>query len=247
MLAYDPGIAVAYDVLLTSLSLATAALVTCGGLTVAVHFPSRNGAAAGGAIVGGGVACMHYLGMWALQVPGHVTWTLPIVLASIIMGVLLGAAALIVAMRQDDRRATIGAAVLLTLAIVSHHFTAMGAVQIVPDPTIVIDKLSMSPVWLAAMVAAGALAILGVGLIRAFADNRLDAHSSRLADALDNLAVGILVFDADERLLVCNKPYMELYKVPPEVVRPGHGTLHRAVALPHQQWNVPREPQSVSL
>jgi hypothetical protein len=27
------------------------------------------------------------------------------------------------------------AALLLTLAIVSHHFTAMGAVEIVPDPT----------------------------------------------------------------------------------------------------------------
>ena len=52
-----------------------------------------------------------------------------------------------------------------------------------------------------------------------------DLQSTRLASALDNLSIGLLIFDADERILVCNKPYREMYDVPPHVVTPGHGSL----------------------
>ena len=42
--------------------------------------------------------------------------------------------ALVVAARRDDRNHTLAATGLLTIAIVSHHFTAMGAVTLVADP-----------------------------------------------------------------------------------------------------------------
>ena len=74
MLAYDPGISIAYGIGLTALSLIAAASVTAAGLGIAAAYPTPGGAAAGGGIVGAGVACMHYLGMWALEVPGHVSW-----------------------------------------------------------------------------------------------------------------------------------------------------------------------------
>src|SRR6185437_16798636 len=60
MLAYDPGVAISYSVVLTGLSLLVAAVVTGLGLTLAVCWPTRSGAALAGAVVGGGVACMHY-------------------------------------------------------------------------------------------------------------------------------------------------------------------------------------------
>src|SRR5882724_10393235 len=69
MLAYDPGLSVAYDVSLTALSFVAAGTVTSAGLGFAVMGPARFGAPVGGAIVGAGVACMHYIGMFALQVP----------------------------------------------------------------------------------------------------------------------------------------------------------------------------------
>ena len=112
-----------------------AVAVTAIGLGVAVYAPGRWGAAVGGGIVGAGVACMHYLGMFAVEVPGRVTWSLDLVIVSITLGMLLGMAALEIAVRRHDVRAMLLAALLLTLAIVSHHFTAMGAVLIVPDPT----------------------------------------------------------------------------------------------------------------
>jgi len=178
MLAYDPGITTAYDIGLTVLSLGAAAVITGSGLSVAIYSPIRWGAPIGGGIVGAGIACMHYLGMWALEVPGRVTWRLDLVVFSVAFGMIFGMGALLIAVRRNDTRGTVGAAVLLTLAIVSHHFTAMGAVEILPDPTRAITNFSFSPTALAIAVAAVAVAVLGMSLIGAIADHRLAARTS---------------------------------------------------------------------
>src|SRR5262245_49241304 len=145
MLAYEPGIPIAYSVSLLALSLTAAALVTGVGLGVSLASRARWAAAVGGGIVGAGVAAMHYTGMWAVQVPGHITWDPALITASIAFGIVFGMGALAIAVRRDEVQATLIAALLLTLAIVSHHFTAMGAVEIVPDPTRLVDVFSLSP------------------------------------------------------------------------------------------------------
>ena len=48
---------------------------------------------------------MHYLGMEALQLPGHVHWDLALVAASIVLGMVLGMAALMVAVPWQSVRA----------------------------------------------------------------------------------------------------------------------------------------------
>jgi NO-binding membrane sensor protein with MHYT domain len=115
-------------------------------------------------VVGAGVGAMHYTGMWALEVPGRITWDVPLVTSSVGLGMVFGAAALASAVRGDEIRTTLVAALLLTLAIVSHHFTAMGAVEILPDPTRVIDAFSLSPTALALAIANAAVAVLGMSL-----------------------------------------------------------------------------------
>jgi NO-binding membrane sensor protein with MHYT domain/methyl-accepting chemotaxis protein len=228
MLAYDPGVSIAYDIGLTALSLIAAAVVTAGGLAVAVYVPARWGAPLGGAIVGGGIACMHYTGMWAVELPGRVSWWPGLVAVSVALGILFGTFALFVAARRDTLRAMVIAAVLLTLAIVSHHFTAMAAVEIVPDPTRVITAFSLSPGALAIAVASAAMAVLGLSLISAFTDRRLDANSRLLATALNNMTQGVVMFDRAQRLVVCNDRYLEMYALSREIVRPGR-TLREIV------------------
>src|ERR1700752_2230129 len=71
MLAYEPGVDLAYDITLTALSLILAMLITGSGLAIAVTGQFRWKAAVGGAIVGAGVASMHYTGKLALQLPGR--------------------------------------------------------------------------------------------------------------------------------------------------------------------------------
>ena len=198
-----------------------AVFVTCIGLGVAVYYPQSWAAPVGGGLVGAGVACMHYLGMWAVELPGRVTWSLDLVIASIALGMLLGIAALAVAVRRNDLRSVLLAALLLTLAIVSHHFTAMGAIEIVPDPSRDITALSLSPTALALAVASAAVAILSMSLISAFADRRLGDKSLLLATALNNMTQGVVMFDAAERLVICNDRYLEMYNLSRDFVKPG--------------------------
>src|SRR5262245_4692292 len=221
MLAYEPGFPIAYSLSLTVLSLAAAAFITGFGLGIAVYGYARWAPALAGAVVGGGIAAMHYTGMYAVEIPGRVTWQFPLVLASIIFGMVLGALALVVAIRSYRRRDAALAAVLLTLAIVSHHFTAMGAVEIVPDPARSIDALTLSLGVLAIAIASAAMAILCISLVGAFAGRRLDESSSFLAIVINNMTQGVILFDAHERILVCNDRYIEMYGLSPDVVKPG--------------------------
>ncbi len=221
MLAYHPGVPIAYNIDLTALSLLVAAIVTAGGLAIGVLRPSRWGAAIGGGVIGAGVACMHYLGMWAVELPGRVAWDIPLVVASIVIGMALGMAALTVAVWRHGVRALLLSALLLTLAIVSHHFTAMGAVEIVPDPTRTFTALSLSPALLAIAVTSVTVAILGISLISAFADRRLDDKGYLLNIALNNMTQGVVMFDAANRLVVANDRYLEIYGLSPDVVKPG--------------------------
>ena len=242
MLAYDPGIPIAYHVGFTVLSLLVAAAITGIGLAVAVFLPGLRGALIGGGIVGAGVACMHYLGMWALEIPGRVTWHLDLIAASIVFGLLLGMAALAVALRGMGLGSLLSAALLLTLAIVSHHFTAMGAVEIIPDPTRTFAALALSPASLALAVASSAVAILGISLICAFADRRIDDKALLLDTALNNMTQGVVMFDASGRLVVSNEQYIKMYGLSPDLVKPGatlldvvryrmnSGTLHGSSA-----------------
>src|SRR6188768_3180383 len=83
MLAYDPGVAIAYNVALTAFSLVLAVVVTGFGLALAVQVQRTWSGVVGGCIVGAGVACMHYTGMWAVELPGHVTWSIDLVIVSV--------------------------------------------------------------------------------------------------------------------------------------------------------------------
>ncbi|PDT72795.1 bifunctional diguanylate cyclase/phosphodiesterase [Bradyrhizobium sp. C9] len=255
MLAYEPGVPTGYGIVLTALSLAVAMMLTSVGLGLAASDSSPWRAPVGGAVIGAGIASMHYLGMWALEVPGHVVWSLDLVVASIVLGMLFGYAALSVAVRYQDRWMSLVAAMLLTLAIVSHHFTAMGAVEIVPDPLLAPEALSLSPAFLAIVIAGVALSVLGMSLVGVLADRRLalrtrrfeeiisqlslarqqveasqkelEEQRFRLDTAINHMGEGLCMFDAEKRLVVCNERYAKMYRLPPELLLPG--TAHREI------------------
>src|SRR5581483_9091465 len=221
MLAYNPGIPVGYDLAFTLLSLVIAATITAIGLTIAVSVEKPWAAAAGGGVVGIGIICMHYVGMLALDVPGYVTWHWDLVTASIIAGTAISAAAIVYASRDQRFSTLLIAAVLLTAAIAIMHFTGMGAVEIIPDPTRRIDPLSLSPLWLALAVSSATMAVLGTSAVAAIADGRVREQNERLETALNNMSHGLCMFDASGRLVICNKPFLERYRLSPETVKPG--------------------------
>jgi methyl-accepting chemotaxis protein len=218
MLAYEPGVPVAYAILPTAFSLLVAIAITALGIGIGTR--GKTWAPAGGLIVALGVAAMHFLGMQALEVPGQIGWSLDLVVASILIGAVLAMAALVVAVRPRTVFTTFSAAVLLTLAIALLHFTAMGAVEITPDPSRTLSASSLSPMWLAAVVISLAAAVLSTSLIGAFAD-RFQRTNAQLAMALNNMPQGLCMFDGAFQLVVCNDRYRNLYDLTLEQTVPG--------------------------
>src|SRR5262249_48068559 len=92
-----------------------------------------------------------------------------------------------------------------------------GAVEIIPDPTRVINTFSLSPASLALAIAGVATAILSASLASAFVDGRLREQNRWLGAALNNMSEGLCMFDASARLILWN----ERYGLPREIVRPG--------------------------
>jgi methyl-accepting chemotaxis protein len=58
------------------------------------------------------------------------------------------------------------------------------------------------------------------GLVNA-AGRPFDRRSLLLTTAIDNMSQGLVMFDAAERLVVCNRRYIEMYGLSPAIVKPG--------------------------
>jgi diguanylate cyclase (GGDEF)-like protein/PAS domain S-box-containing protein len=213
MLAFSPSLPTAYNVVLTAVSLIAAVVLTGIGLGAALLSGLAAAPWIGGAIVGGGIAVMHYTGMAAFEVAGTIAWNRELVAASILLGGLLGAGSLWVAMRSTSLRIKFTGASLLTLAICSHHFTAMGAVAITPDPAVALSPSAIRTEWLAIGVAFVSLAILLLAVVALSLDIRERRRSSlemeRMRDLTDAAVEGLVLCDGDT-IVTVNQSFVRL-------------------------------------
>jgi diguanylate cyclase (GGDEF)-like protein/PAS domain S-box-containing protein len=139
------------------------------------------------------------------------------VVASVILGLVWAAAALYAACQPVGKGRTLLAAMLLTVAIVTMHFTAMGAVQFVPDPTRAPASLLFSPDALALVLAGAAAIILGMCFVAAIGDRRTNDKLQRqkllLDAALTNMSQGLCMFDAGGGIILFNDRYAQLTRM----------------------------------
>jgi len=90
---------------------------------------------------------------------------------------------------------------------------------------------------LISVAGASALAIAGVliAIVRKLLEQhrasreRLTLEKQRLDRAVNNMTQGLLLFDAERRLVVCNERYIEMYGLSPDVVKPG-SSFHDIIA-----------------
>jgi len=169
-LAYEPGIPVGYDIGLTSLSIAIAMAVTWAGMVVALRYRMPE---IGGAIMGGAVGAMHYVGMAALRMPAVLHWNFSFVGLSLAIGICLAALALHALASGTSLRCRMAGTTLLVLAICGLHFTAMAAVVLEPDSSIAVSGQVMAPELLAIAIAAVTVLIVALGLSSAYVDDQL--------------------------------------------------------------------------
>jgi NO-binding membrane sensor protein with MHYT domain len=126
------GQQIRYNVPVTILSMLIAVLVVGIGIFT-VGF-SRPGAwrplLLGGAIIGIGVASMHYIGMAAIRVPDSLVYNPVLVAVSVVIAVIAGTAALWAALRLDSLWSAIIASMIMGVAVSSMHYTGMAALSV---------------------------------------------------------------------------------------------------------------------
>jgi diguanylate cyclase (GGDEF)-like protein/PAS domain S-box-containing protein len=209
MLAYNPGVNTGYDLRLTLLSLICAIGLSAGGIEIGISRGFRYSSLAGGAVLGAGIAAMHFLGMMALDLPGRIIWAPDLVSLAIGFAVTLSAATMWAVNQPTgdaaekhwpgNRWITRAAPLLLTLAIVSLHFTAMGAITVRPDPTRAIGGLALSPGSMSLAITMAAIAVLALCAFAVISGRRLDLmrdESNRrfrvLLEGLEDTAIFLL-------------------------------------------------------
>jgi diguanylate cyclase (GGDEF)-like protein/PAS domain S-box-containing protein len=217
MLAFSPGMPSGYNIALTLLSLFAAILLTGAGLVMAVSAMRDAGAWLGGAIVGGGIAAMHYTGMAAFEIQGHIIWNPVLVAVSIALGGLLAAAALPVGLRSAALKWKFLGALILTIAICSHHFTGMAAAAIVPDPTIEISSAALPAGLLSVGVAFASFVIIALalaGVTIQMRDRRRSELETERMRGLANAAVEGLVVCDGQTIVTVNNSFATLIGSP---------------------------------
>lgn len=227
MLAYDGGVPVAYEPASTLASLVVSIVLSASAFIISSRGEELD-VVVGGVILGAAIGTMHYLGMSALSVPGSLLWDRELTAASVVLGASISVGALMVFHRETGLRATVSAACILALAICSLHFTAMGAVSVHLDPTVVFAASDLNRAMLAMAIAvvtfivllsANAAALLQRAQMRC--ETTLRDQNLRFQAAIDHLPVGLSMFDAEERLIICNPAYRAIYDLDDVLTHPG--------------------------
>ena len=105
--------------------------------------------------------------------------------------------------------ALIGCACLPASFALFHYAVPLGAWAVAaPEPVVSAFAAGLTTVLV--------LLIAGIWLTR-----RLQVDNTRMRVAINNMSQGLCMFDGNERLVICNRRYMDLYKLPEEVVKPG--------------------------
>jgi methyl-accepting chemotaxis protein len=93
-------------------------------------------------------------------------------------------------------------------------------------------------------VACGVCLLAGIAVAVFF--NRMRSRGQRdkgrlLELALNNMSQGVVMFDAEARLVVCNERYLSIYDLPRNIVKPG-ARLADIVRLRAKTGNLPSDP-----
>lgn len=187
MLAYTmPGIVISYDPLLTALSLLIAILVTGGGFAL-VSRREESGLALclGGLFMGAGIVAMHYIGMSAMRMPAHMTYSLTWVVVSILIALGAAVAALWLAFRGSRTLHQGAAAGAMGFAISGMHFAGMKAAHLhaSEEPAGLVWS-TFSQGGLAVGIALVTLMILLAAVVAAMFDRRFAALAQKEALSL---------------------------------------------------------------
>ncbi|WP_217245191.1 MHYT domain-containing protein [Streptomyces sp. AC602_WCS936] len=122
---------VRYDWLMTFASLAVAIVMVGVGIFIVGYRGARGTALfTGGTITGLGIASMHYLGMAGMRLDGQLTYNTFTVAVSVVIAMAAATAALWAAGQVRGFLWSVGASLVMGLAVTGMHYTGMAALEV---------------------------------------------------------------------------------------------------------------------
>jgi diguanylate cyclase (GGDEF)-like protein len=190
MLAFSLPIRLSYDLLWTLVSLFAAIGVSAFALRIVTRPTIRRlDILLGGVLMGGGICCMHYMGMQALKMNPGIDYDPAIVAVSVVIAVVASIVALWLAFTLRSEygwKAQVkkgGAAVIMGLAVIAMHYTGMEAARFGLG-SICMAKGGVNADWLAVLVGMAALSLLTITLLLSVVDSRLATRTASLVNSL---------------------------------------------------------------
>jgi diguanylate cyclase (GGDEF)-like protein len=245
MLALEMSLPTTYAPGPTLLSLLIAIGAIGCGLQIIRTKASFSRIFSAGIAVGLGVAAMHYIGMASMRFGGSVAYTPGLWGLSVLVGIAAATAALWMSITVQDKWRRGVAASVMGGAICGMHYVGMASTVFRVDPLAqVVPGLPSGPIAIALTLAT--LALILCALVFVAADRRILASAQHEAEqlrrsnaqlaianielelgrqqfdaALSNMSQGLTFFDCDEKLIVCNRRYGEIYGLSQDQIRPG--------------------------
>ena len=125
------GVTIGYDGPTTFAGLAVAiGMVAVGIFIVGYRGATRMALVTGGTIIGLGMATMHYLGMAGMRLEGWFDYDTPTVALSVVIAVVAATTALWAAVSLRGFLPSLGASVLMGVAVSGMHYTGMAALSV---------------------------------------------------------------------------------------------------------------------
>lgn len=228
MLAVEIPIAMRFDLPATVLSAGFAVVASAVAFSLIARGnvgPKRLMLA--GTILGGGIGLMHYVGMAALSMSARIYFAPWIFALSVVVAVVFSVAALailiIVSRVRADRGllARMAGAAVMGLAIALMHYTGMFATCFFPVIGLQPSGTLLDPHAMAAVIGIVALLLVGLALIAALLDQRVERAETLLRDAINSISEGFAIFDDEHRIVICNDAYRQTYHESAELIVPG--------------------------
>ncbi|HUQ80782.1 MAG TPA: MHYT domain-containing protein, partial [Gemmatimonadaceae bacterium] len=195
MLAFSLPVPINYHVPTVLYSLLAA--VFSSGVALFVASRSRMtwwSAAAGSVVMGGGIAAMHYTGMYAMRLHAHMSWNVGIVSLSVAIAVVVCLVALLLAFRfRSETRVVaplkLASAVVMGIAVVAMHYTGMAGARFLPSAepmsaASVTKTASITTLGLNSIVLVTFVVLVGATLT-SLADRRITAQVLAIAQAAE--------------------------------------------------------------
>jgi NO-binding membrane sensor protein with MHYT domain len=126
-----PGQQIRYNIVITIASMLISVVVVGIGLFIVGY--SAGGIVpllTGGAIIGIGVAAMHYMGMAAMSMPDGVSYNPVLVALSVLIAIVAGTAGLWAGGRVRGIGATAVASLIMGVGVTGMHYTGMAAMRV---------------------------------------------------------------------------------------------------------------------